>query len=265
MNQLQVIQHHGQRVLTTQQLAEAYGSDPAIISNNFNRNKERYKPGKHFICLEGFELREYKTIHQNDDSLLRINKLYLWLEKGAWLHAKSLNTDKAWESYEMLVDEYYRLSQQQPKTQLEILQASIHQMVEQERRLSAVETKVAEAERKQDNITEVLSLNPTDWRKKVNAIINKIAQDHGGYGAYQEVRNASYDRLEERARCDLSTRLTNKQRKMALEGVAKSKIDRVSKMDVIADDARLTEIYLAIVKEMAIQYQVDISNMDLKG
>ena len=36
------IEQEEQRVLTTAQLAEAYGTDSRIISNNFNRNKDRY-------------------------------------------------------------------------------------------------------------------------------------------------------------------------------------------------------------------------------
>lgn len=121
---------------------------------------------------------------------------------------------------------------------------------EQDKRLDAVE-------KKQDSIKEVLSLNPVEWRKKVNAIINAIAKSNGGFKAYQDVRNESYQILEDRAKCRLSIRLTNKKSEMALNGVAKSKIDKVNKMDVIADDARLTEIYLAIVKEMAIKYGIE--------
>ena len=106
MNDLTVTEYKNIRVLTTQQIAEAYESDVRIISNNFNRNKERYVVGKHFVCLEGEELKAFKTIHHFDESS-RINKLYLWTEKGAFLHAKSLNTDKAWEVYDRLVDEYF--------------------------------------------------------------------------------------------------------------------------------------------------------------
>jgi len=143
-------------------------------------------------------------------------------------------------------------SYQHPQTQLEILQGAINQMVAQDQRLTAVE-------RKQDNINELLSLNPTEWRKKVNNIINKIAQSRGGFQAYRDVRNESYKILEERGRCQLSTRLTNRKQKMALEGSPKSKVDKTSKMDVIADDARLTEIYLAVVKEMAIKNDVEMA------
>lgn len=106
MNDLTVTEYKNIRVLTTQQIAEAYESDVRIISNNFNRNKERYVEGKHFVCLEGEELKAFKTNHHFDESS-RINKLYLWTEKGAFLHAKSLNTDRAWEVYDRLVDEYF--------------------------------------------------------------------------------------------------------------------------------------------------------------
>ena len=107
MNQLQIIVHDNRRVLTTSQIAESYEADVKIISNNFTRNKDRYKEGKHFIHLTGEDLKKFKAIHQNDESLKFASSLYLWTEKGAWLHAKSLNTDKAWDAYEMLVDEYY--------------------------------------------------------------------------------------------------------------------------------------------------------------
>lgn len=106
MNNLTITEYKNIRVLTTHQIAEAYGTDTKIISKNFSRNKERYIEGKHFICLEGEELKEFKTKRHFDDSS-RINKLYLWTEKGAFLHAKSLNTDKAWEVYDRLVDEYF--------------------------------------------------------------------------------------------------------------------------------------------------------------
>ena len=41
----------------------------------------------------------------------KVRTLYLWTEKGALLHAKSLNTDKAWEAYEFLVDTYFAVKE----------------------------------------------------------------------------------------------------------------------------------------------------------
>ncbi|HBA70094.1 MAG TPA: hypothetical protein DCZ40_12170 [Lachnospiraceae bacterium] len=106
MNNLTVTEYKDIRVLTTQQIAEAYEAEPQIITNNFNRNKDRYKEGKHYICLTGNELREFRAKNQND-VLPNANKFYLWTEKGAFLHAKSLNTGVAWEVYEKLVDSYF--------------------------------------------------------------------------------------------------------------------------------------------------------------
>ena len=77
MNDLKITEYKNIRVLTTQQIAEAYGTDSKVISNNFNRNRERYVEGKHFICLEGDELKVFKTNHHFDESS-KINKLYLW-------------------------------------------------------------------------------------------------------------------------------------------------------------------------------------------
>ncbi len=77
---LKITEYKDIRVLTTQQIAEAYKTDSKVISNNFNRNKERYTEGKHYICLEGEALKEFKTNHHFDESS-KINRIYLWTEK----------------------------------------------------------------------------------------------------------------------------------------------------------------------------------------
>ncbi|MGF9907915.1 ORF6C domain-containing protein [Brevibacillus porteri] len=109
MSNLQVFDYEGQRVLTTAQLAESYGTDNDNINDNFQNNVTRYKEGKHFFALKGDELKQFKASQKVSGNLKYAPVIYLWTEKGAWLHAKSLNTDEAWEAYEMLVDDYYRV------------------------------------------------------------------------------------------------------------------------------------------------------------
>ncbi len=121
MNDLKVIKYKNVRVLTTQQIAEVYETDQQDATNNYNRNKDKYKEGKHFICLTGDSLKEFRAKNQND-VLPNANRFYLWTEKGAFLHAKSLNTDKAWEVYDRLVDSYFT---KKPLTQIEILSQSV--------------------------------------------------------------------------------------------------------------------------------------------
>lgn len=138
--------------------------------------------------------------------------------------------------------------QQKPKTQLEIMQMQINQMVEQEKRLSAVEEK-------QENITRIIKLNNSkDWRDEANKLINKIARNNGG--TYKQTRRESYSRLETRARCDLERRLENKLERLKKQGAPKRTINNLNYLDVIADDSRLVEIYLAIVKEMAVEHGI---------
>lgn len=104
----------GIKVLTTRQLAVAYDTSRQMISYNFNYNKHRYVKGKHYIALEGDELRAFKASHEIHDNLKYAHVAYFWTEKGALLHAKSLNTDKAWEVYDYLVDFYFR-AKEEPK------------------------------------------------------------------------------------------------------------------------------------------------------
>lgn len=257
MNELQITEYKNIRVLTTQQIAEAYGTDNKTISYNFNHNKDRYIDGKHFICLTGEELRAFREIHDLPSNL---NKIYLWTEKGAFLHAKSLNTDTAWEVYDRLVDSYFDkkkaidLTQLSPELQMfnKIFQSVAEQQLEQKRQAE----KIAEVENRVDSIREVVSLNTTSWRDDTGKILKKIGLSLGGGQSYSQVRNESYELLQKRFGVNLGQRLTNKRRRMADEGVSKSKRDKLSYVDIIADDKKLIEGYTAIVKEMAIHYGV---------
>lgn len=128
MNNLTITEYKDIRVLTTQQLAEKYITTEKVISNNFNNNKDRYIEGKHYILLQGDDLREFKSKSLNLGIAQNVNKLYLWTEKGAFLHAKSLNTDKAWEVYDHLVDTYFRAKK--PLTAIEQLQLTQQALLE---------------------------------------------------------------------------------------------------------------------------------------
>lgn len=137
MNNLQITEYKDIRVLTTQQIAEAYGTDNRVISNNYNRNKDRYTEGKHYICLEGEDKRGFINHHQIDDGSKKASKLYLWTEKGAFLHAKSLGTDEAWEVYERLVDFYF--NKQKPLTIPEQIQILAKGNIELEKKMDRID------------------------------------------------------------------------------------------------------------------------------
>lgn len=193
---------------------------------------------------------------------------FLLSKKGCELYGTRMTGEKGTQFAVKYIERFNEMEEQQKvnftmpqPTTAELIAMMAQQGVEQERRLNAVEEKQLQLETKQDNIAEIVALNPTEWRKKTTTILNKIALARGGFEEYRKVRNESYQVLDERARCKLDIRLTNRKKEMALNGATKAKIDKVSKLDVIADDARLTEIYLAIVKEMAIKHQVKVEGL----
>ncbi|EEZ0550352.1 TPA: ORF6N domain-containing protein [Escherichia coli] len=107
--------HQHLPVITTELLAELYGTERQRLTNNFNRNKERFIEGKHFFLIEGDELRELK--HRNSLRVSvkiarNVRSLILWTERGAARHAKMLETDQAWDVFEKLEDCYF--SQKDP-------------------------------------------------------------------------------------------------------------------------------------------------------
>lgn len=111
----ETVEFEGTRVLTTRQIADSYETKEVQIHQNFKNNRMRFVEGKHYISLSGDELKTFKNHLEKIEVVKnRTSHLYLWTEKGALLHAKSLNTDKAWEVYDYLVDFYFR-AKEEPK------------------------------------------------------------------------------------------------------------------------------------------------------
>ena len=260
-NELQRTEFNGVLVLTTQQLAEAYATSTDSRTKNFNRNKERYEQGKHYIPLEGDEKNRFLNQGQNVRGSKNAKVFYLWTEKGAFLHAKSLNTDKAWEVYDRLVDNYFHQKQKaidysQLSPELQMFQQIFNSVAEQQIEQKRQAEHLRKVENRVESIREVVAINSTSWRTETANILGKIGSQLGGGKMYSNVRNECYELLQKRMGVSLHTRLTNKRRRMADEGASKSARDKLTYVDVIADDKKLIEGFVAIVKELAIKYGV---------
>lgn len=178
--ELLVIELRGKRVLTTAQLAEKYEADKDRISANFKENENRFKEGKHFILLRGEDLKSFKNEPRNSGLVGKnASALYLWTEKGAWLHAKSLNTDKAWEAYELLVDEYYKVIEQPQFSSLEL---ALKAALEHEQAIKEIKTDV-------DYLKDNMRIDGLQQQKIQQAAKQSIVQALGGKDstAYQEI------------------------------------------------------------------------------
>jgi len=185
---LDVIEHREQRVLSTVQLADAFDTNNKIITRNFQRNKDHYEEGKHYFSLSGDALKKFKTERQNDVSLKYVSVYYMWTEKGAWLHAKSLNSDRAWEAYQSLIDSYYQISNELNKGGSGLTLALTNedwQRVQQ--RLEVLELQMGK-----------VTLHSGEQRRLRNAVGERVHQLTKQKGARPVLFRALYTALRER-------------------------------------------------------------------
>ena len=169
------VEYEGQIVITTAQLAEVYGASPDNIKDNFNRNKDRFVNGKHYILLTGNDLRQFKNqVAETDLVDKRTSQLYLWTRRGASRHCKILGTDKAWEQFDYLEDNYF---EKQPKsiplTTAQQIQLLAQGNVELNQRVDTL------AER-MDNFEQNLPLLPEDADDVSKEVKKRVTELLGG-------------------------------------------------------------------------------------
>ena len=261
-----------QKVVLVKTIAEIHEEEVKVINQRINMNRKRFKDGIDIVDLKSevnqIDHEILKGLGFNQNSINRAGNIYLLSERGYAKLIKIMDSDLAWEIHDQLMDEYFSMREEkEQQKQMSMEDIIIYQMEQSklmkqqidEAKTHALQAKadVVEAKAEIQNIRNVVAINTTDWRKDTTNIINRIAMSRdGGADNIHTVRKESYDLLEKRANCKLSVRRKNLQRVMLENGVSKSKADKVSYLDVIERDNRLKEIYVAIVKEMAIKYNV---------
>lgn len=259
-----------QKVVLAKTIAEIHKTDLKVINQNINRNIRRFRDGIDLIDLKNSVTvcGSLLDLGFTKQSIANSSNIYLLSERGYAKLIKIMDSDLAWDIHEQLVDEYFSMREEKEQQQRMSMEDIIIYQMEQsklmkqqidEAKTHALQAKadVVEAKAEIQNIRNVVAINTIDWRKDTTNIINRIAMSRdGGADNIHTIRKESYDLLEKRANCKLSVRRKNLQRVMLENGVSKSKADKVSYLDVIERDNRLKEIYVAIVKEMAIKYKV---------
>lgn len=231
--------------------------------NTLKNSEDVRKLGIDFSSLK-FEQSNYKAANG------QVYKKYLLNFDAFMLVTMGYTTQKAMLVKVKYINEFNLMQEQlkeqnKPKTQLEILQGTINQLVEQEKKMAQLENQVNETKREISNISNIVTLTNIEWRDKVTTILRKIAQNWSGVEPYRSVINLSYERLEKRAGCNLNIRLNNRKERAIAQGMSKSYVRKISKLDCIAEEKRLVEIYIQIVKEMAIEFRVNINDFQFEG
>lgn len=110
------LSYQGVPVLTTEMLAQAYEVEPYQIRQNFRNNRERFVEGKHFFIITSGELKEFRLQVESFYSQIspKVRALTLWTERGAARNAKMLDSDRAWDVFELLEETFFRVVRPAP-------------------------------------------------------------------------------------------------------------------------------------------------------
>ena len=257
----------GEKVVLAKTIAEIHEVDLKRINELINKNLDEFEEGIDILNLkDGGDFEVVAT----DLGFITSNRqeyCYILSEQGYFTLVSLMRTDKAKELRKKFRREYFamrkQIKEQKPACieDLIIMQAQslkdMRQQVNQANNNALRANKLAsEAQEEVKSIKEVVSLDTTSWRSETQSLIAKIARNQGGFEHINLLKSESYELLNKRFGVNLEIRLTNRRRRMAEEGVSKSKRDKLNYLDVISEDKKLIEGYVAIVKDMAIKYGI---------
>ncbi|QXJ67490.1 ORF6N domain-containing protein [Lacticaseibacillus paracasei] len=175
MNEPQPIEQNGQRVLTTEQLAELYGTTVGVVQMNFKRNSNKFIEGKHFFKLEGEQLRAFKNEPTNCGFVGKnASVLYLWTRRGAARHSKMLGTDQAWDMFDSLEENYFNPKARLIQTPEEKLALTMEVATRTVKRIEKLDGRVTDLE-------ENVLLAPGEYNyisKQVNRAVTNYLDVH---------------------------------------------------------------------------------------
>ncbi len=173
MNQMQIIEFYNQRLLTTEQLAEFYEATPKNIRDNFQNNRNKFIEGKHYFRLEGDDLKAFKNDTENIGIVgSRVNQLILYTKRGASRHSKMLGTDRAWDMFDELEENYFNPKQQAqiPTSNRELILLALEGNEETNQRIDKIDERLVDIEENKLITTEDKGTIDRAVRKKVYQI-----------------------------------------------------------------------------------------------
>ena len=253
--------------LDSREVAEMLGKDHSMLLREIDGSKD----GKTVGIIQTLENANFAVsnyfIRSTYKSGTREYKCYQVTKMGCELIGNKQQGEKGIIFTAKYVEKFNKMEQslkeQKPTCIEDVLITSLQEMKMLKQQLNQINNnalranKLAiEVQEEVKSMKEVVSLDTTSWRRDTQNLINKIAINQGGCGHINLLRKESYELLNKRFGVKLDTRLTNKRRRMAEEGVTKSKRDKLNYLDVIAEDKKLIEGYIAIVKDMAIKYGI---------
>ena len=177
MNELTRLEYNGQAILITEQLANAYECDISNIQDNYRKNQSRFEEGVHFFKLEGNDLKDFKSrLPENFRSAMKFAPIImLWTRRGASRHSKMLGTDKAWEMFDALEENYFN---PRPK-ELTPAEQMAQGLLAAQKLLDAAKLELAQSKQIINELQPKASYYDLILQSKSLMSVSKIAKDFG--------------------------------------------------------------------------------------
>lgn len=266
---ISVKEYNGQRVVTFKDIDLVHGRPDGTARKRFNDNRE------HLIINEDYFVRKTDEA-KKEYGITAPNGLVLLTEQGYLMLVKSFTDDLAWKVQRQLVNTYFKQSETIDRTklspQLQLMNLLVENMNKQELEQKRQAEALQRLEDKTNKQTEALQTVKDTFSKSeteeetvqwVNHCINKIAESPNfvySFGnRYAAAKNESYNRLSTKAGCRLDQKLRNSIARAEERGYTKAQINTINKLSVIMADKRLKQIYIGVIKEMMIQYCVEVA------
>ncbi|MHD0383384.1 Rha family transcriptional regulator [Staphylococcus simulans] len=257
MQDLQVVEHNNEFYVDSREVAEMVGKE----HKNLIRDIENYKS----VILQSSKLSSDNYFVESTylGANNRKTKHYLLTKKGCDMVANKMTGSKGVLFTAMYVDAFHKMDEHIKQSQLNVPQTPMQALEMMFKVQKNQEQFNKEMERQITGIRHIVGIETKNWRNDTNKILSAIAQHLGGGDMHKKVKSEAYKALEEKGRCNLKIRMQNRKGKMLANGATKTQINKLSKLDVITDEPRLIEIYISVIKNMAIKYGVDISQFEI--
>ena len=192
-----------------------------------------------------------------EDSTGKTNPCYLLTRDGFTLLVMGFTGQEALTWKLQYIDAFNEMEKKltQPKamTQIEVLSEVAKHLVEQEKSIKMVAAKTDKIETRIDHITDALTgAAAMDWAADMNSRINGLCKMYDL--EYRTFRVRLYTQLESIAHCDLAARKRNLVDRLRAQGATETACRKVSKLQVIADDPKLRNIFENIVRMEQVKY-----------
>lgn len=252
----------GQRVVTFKEIDAVHGRPDGTAKRNFRSNRDHFIEGEDFFILDQPD--EIRSLGIQRPQGGTPESVTLITESGYLMLVKSFTDDLAWKVQRELVKGYFRAksTQSQPLTPAQQLLAQASLLVEQEQRISAMETRQDEldlkVQRNSDTMDKVTAAyvapisSGDNWQESANHTINALVE-HFCLN-HQMFRRELYEELERESGCDLQQRLTRLKNRMKAAGATVTQCRAVTKLTIISQDKKLRSIFIGILRRRTLEF-----------